>query len=145
MAAFGGFLAAIGFTLALMEIADTGYALTGWDMLRGKYQGTDISDDITFWRYFPFITAILGIVAVVLEALVCFGKSAMKPIVFAVGVVTLIMAVMVLAGSTGTALFENDIGDTDLHRRFGAYFMLYGGLFTAVCGLLDFRGVKSPL
>ncbi len=144
LVAFGGFLAFIGFFLAVMRIDDGGISLTGLDLLKGKYQGTDISDDLTFWRYFPFIAAIVAALTVVIEAVVAFGRTALKPVAFALGVVTLVMAIMVLACSTGSAVIDGNTGDTKFYRMIGAYFILYGGIFAAVCGLLDLKGVKSP-
>lgn len=144
LTAFGGFLAVIGFYLAIVKVGDYGISLTGWEMLKGEYQGVDISDEITFWRYFPFIAAIIGALTIVFEALVAFGKTGLKPVAFALGVVTLVMAILVLAGTAGSALFEDDFGDTKFYRQIGAYFILYGAIIATVCGFLDFRGVKSP-
>ncbi len=144
LVAFGGFLAFIGFFLAITKMSEMGVTLTGLDLLKGKYEGQDISDDLTFWRFFPFIAAITGAVTIVLEALAMLGKSALRPVALAFGVVTLVLAILVLACSAGTAVADFDTDGITFRRGIGSYFMLYGGIFASVCGFLDLKGVKSP-
>ncbi len=142
-AAFGSVLVILGFFLAITKI--NGLSLTGWELLRGKSDGTDISKWLTFWRYIPLITMIIGVAAIVFEALPMLGKDGLKPVAMGLAIASLVLAVLVLACTAGSPGFKDMPHKTEYVRAIGSYFMLYGGIIATVCSVLDLKGVKSPL
>ena len=142
LVALAGAITVLGFFLALTKIPDAGIGITGWDMLRGQVEGEDVSDEYTFWRFIPFITMLVGIATIVMEVLpgIGVGKPAFKLVAMILGIVTLVLGILVLAFSSGSACFEHSDG-IKFHRAIGAYFMLYGGIFASVFGFLDYKGI----
>ena len=148
LVAIGGFLAFLGFFLAITEIhIDGGWGffskVTGLDMLRGIVDGEDMTDEYTFWRFMPFIAGLVGLAVVIIKVLpfAIGDKPAFKTVGLGLGIAVVVLAVLVLALSAGSACFEHTDG-LKFYRGIGAFFMLYGGIIAVVGSFLDIKGVK---
>ena len=148
LVAVGGFLAFLGFFLAITEIhIDGGWGffskVTGLDMLRGIVDGEDTTDEYTFWRFMPFIAGLVGLAVVIIKVLpfAIGDKPAFKTVGLGLGIAVVVLAVLVLALSAGSACFEHTDG-LKFYRGIGAFFMLYGGIIAVVGSFLDIKGVK---
>ena len=140
----GGFVAFISVFLTISS-PDHLFNLTGIDMLTNKMDGEDAGKHFyTFWRFMPFITALLGLAVMILSALPIFGidKPGIKMAAFIVGIVTLVFGIFVIACSAGSAGFDFDTAHVKFYREIGAYFALYGGIMAAVFGFLNWKGIK---